>query len=134
MKGFSIAVIASLALLVPPVVKADSVETLKALYQSQGAKDFDREVGEALWNKILQHRQSGQQRSCVDCHGNNLKLPGKHIRTGKVIEPLAPSVNPKRFTDQRKVEKWFTRNCKWTMGRECSSQEKGDLLVYLSGQ
>ncbi|MBL3588585.1 MAG: DUF1924 domain-containing protein [gamma proteobacterium endosymbiont of Lamellibrachia anaximandri] len=134
MKGFSIAVIASLALLMVPAVKADSVEALKALYQSQGAKDFNREVGKALWNKILHHRQSGRQRSCVDCHGNNLKLPGKHIRTGKVIEPLAPSVNPKRFTDQRKVEKWFIRNCKWTMGRECSSQEKGDLLVYLSSQ
>ncbi|MEG7525318.1 MAG: DUF1924 domain-containing protein [Chromatiales bacterium] len=58
----------------------------------------------------------------------------QHIRTGKVIEPLAPSVNPKRFTDQRKVEKWFIRNCKWTLGRECSSQEKGDLLVYLLSQ
>ncbi|MBL3526671.1 MAG: DUF1924 domain-containing protein [gamma proteobacterium endosymbiont of Lamellibrachia anaximandri] len=134
MKIFSIAVLASLAFLVTPAAKADSVATLKALYQSQGAKDFNREVGEALWHKILQHRQSGQQRSCVDCHGKNLKLPGKHIRTGKVIEPLAPSVNPKRFSDQRKVEKWFTRNCKWTLGRECSSQEKGDLLVYLSSQ
>ncbi len=134
MKHFSIAVITSLTLLMTPVVKADSVETLKALYQSQGAKDFNREVGEALWNKILQHQKSGQQRSCVDCHGKNLKLPGKHIRTDKVIEPLAPSVNPKRFTDQRKVEKWFIRNCKWTLGRECSSQEKGDLLVYLLSQ
>ncbi|MBL3598987.1 MAG: DUF1924 domain-containing protein [gamma proteobacterium endosymbiont of Lamellibrachia anaximandri] len=134
MKNFSIAVLASLAFLVTPAAKADSVATLKALYQSQGAKDFNREVGEALWHKILQHRQSGQQRSCVDCHGKNLKLLGKHIRTGKVIEPLAPSVNPKRFSDQRKVEKWFTRNCKWTLGRECSSQEKGDLLVYLLSQ
>ena len=57
-----------------------------------------------------------------------------HVCTGKSIELMAPSVNPKRLTDSRLIEKWFKRNCKWTLGRECTPQEKGDLLVYLQTQ
>ena len=51
--------------------------------------------------------------------------------TGKAIEPLAPSANPKRLTDPEHIEKWFLRNCKWTLGRECTPQEKGDFLVMI---
>ncbi len=56
------------------------------------------------------------------------------MRTGKAIEPLAPSVNPKRLSDTAKVEKWFTRNCKWTVGRACAPQEKGDVLSFIRAQ
>lgn len=45
---------------------------------------------------------------------------------------MAPSANPERLTDVRKIEKWFKRNCKWTLGRECSAQEKTDLLLYIN--
>ena len=44
---------------------------------------------------------------------------------------MAPSVASGRYTDPGKVEKWFGRNCLWTWGRECTAQEKGDLLEYL---
>jgi hypothetical protein len=44
---------------------------------------------------------------------------------------MAPSVDAERYTDLGKMEKWFKRNCKWTWGRECTPQEKGDLLEYL---
>jgi hypothetical protein len=44
---------------------------------------------------------------------------------------MAPSVNPERLTDQRKITKWFKRNCKWTLGRECTHREQGDVLAYL---
>ena len=47
---------------------------------------------------------------------------------------MAPSVNPKRLTDRSKIEKWFKRNCKWTLGRECTPQEKGDILTFLLAQ
>ena len=47
---------------------------------------------------------------------------------------MAPSVNPKRLTDRTKIEKWFVRNCKWTFGRECTPQEKGDLLSFISSR
>ena len=44
---------------------------------------------------------------------------------------MAPSVNAARLSSRKQIEKWFKRNCKWTLGRECSAQEKGDLLAYL---
>ncbi|MEA3244387.1 MAG: DUF1924 domain-containing protein, partial [Pseudomonadota bacterium] len=33
--------------------------------------------------------------------------------------------------DGKKIEKWFKRNCKWTLGRECTAQEKADFLAYI---
>jgi len=36
--------------------------------------------------------------------------------------------------DAAKTEKWFLRNCKWTMGRTCTAQEKGDFLAYFQSQ
>ena len=69
--------------------------------------------------------------SCSSCHSENPKETGKHIVTQKAIDPLAPSVNTERFTNPAKVEKWFKRNCKDVVGRECTSIEKGDVLSYL---
>ncbi|HHO68464.1 MAG TPA: DUF1924 domain-containing protein [Gammaproteobacteria bacterium] len=69
-------------------------------------------------------------RDCSQCHGDGLRRAGRHQRTRKPIDPMAPSVNPKRFTDLKKVEKWFRRNCKWTWGRECNAQEKADILQW----
>jgi mono/diheme cytochrome c family protein len=69
--------------------------------------------------------------SCSTCHTENPAAPGKHVVTKKDIEPLAPSANPARFTNAAKVEKWFKRNCKDVLKRECAAQEKGDVLTYL---
>ncbi|HHL20156.1 MAG TPA: DUF1924 domain-containing protein [Aliiroseovarius sp.] len=69
--------------------------------------------------------------SCTTCHTANLKGPGK-TRAGKVIEPMALSVNPNRFTDSAKVAKWFRRNCNSVLGRECTAGEKADILAWLS--
>ncbi|MEW6324763.1 MAG: DUF1924 domain-containing protein, partial [Nitrospirota bacterium] len=77
---------------------------------------------------------SGQARRCAACHGPDLRAAGKHVTTGKPIDALAPSANPKRLTDGEFIEKWLTRNCNWTMGRACTPQEKGDLLLYLQTQ
>lgn len=71
--------------------------------------------------------------SCTACHTTNLKGPGE-TRAGKRIEPMAASVNPKRYTDPKDVAKWFKRNCGDVLGRECTAQEKGDVLTYLLGQ
>ncbi len=108
-----------------PVRAADAVDELLARYQAEGAQSIDAARGERLW--MQQHGD----RSCTSCHGKDLTKPGKHQRTGKTIEPMAPSVNPERLTDVRKIEKWFLRNCKWTLGRECSAQEKADILAWL---
>lgn len=74
-------------------------------------------------------RESGW--SCSTCHTANPLAPGKHAKTGKEIAPLAPAGDPRRFTDAAKVEKWFRRNCNDVLGRECTAQEKGDVLAYL---
>ena len=69
--------------------------------------------------------------SCATCHTDKPTAPGKHAVTKKDIEPLAPAANPARFTNATKVEKWFKRNCKDVQQRECTAQEKGDVLTYL---
>jgi mono/diheme cytochrome c family protein len=69
---------------------------------------------------------------CTECHTTDLTKQGK-TRAGKDIEPMAASVNPKRYTDKAEVEKWFKRNCNDVLGRECTLAEKGDVLTYLLG-
>jgi hypothetical protein len=44
------------------------------------------------------------------------------------------SVNPKGLADPAKVEKWLGRNCRWTLGRDCSLQEKGDFVTYFQSR
>ena len=36
-------------------------------------------------------------------------------------------------TDSARVDKWFRRNCKDVLARECSAAEKADVLAYLIG-
>ena len=59
------------------------------------------------------------------------RLAGRHAVTGKAIKPMAPAVNPARFTDPKKVEKWFRRNCRDVLERECTSGEQADVVAYL---
>jgi len=73
----------------------------------------------------------GNDWSCASCHTENPLAPGKHVKTGKAIAPLAPAANPKRFTDAAAVEKWFRRNCNDVLGRACSAQEMSDVTQYL---
>lgn len=73
----------------------------------------------------------GGEWSCASCHTENPAGSGKHARTEKTIDPLAPSANGERFTNPAKVAKWFRRNCNDTLDRQCTPQEKGDVLAYL---
>ena len=74
----------------------------------------------------------GQTWSCASCHTDNPADAGKHASTGKAIQPMLVSANAERFTQPNKVEKWFMRNCKDVVGRECSSAEKADVVAFLS--
>jgi len=115
-----------------PMVVMTIIATAPAIViaSTAGEKmEFSAQRGEKLWNR--EFTASGQPRSCATCHTSYPRLTGKHLRTGKLIKPMAPSVNPDRFTNQRKIEKWFKRNCKWTLGRVCTAQEKGDVLEFL---
>jgi len=73
----------------------------------------------------------GNEWSCTSCHTENPTAYGKHAKTEKAIEALAPSANAERFTNPKKVEKWFKRNCNDVLDRACTAQEKGDVLAYL---
>ena len=94
------------------------------------ARELDAEHGKSDWNKVGKV-EDGRKMTCGTCHGDDLSKVGKHYKTGKTIEPMAPSVNPERFTDVKKIEKWFRRNCNDAWGRECTAQEKGDVLKFL---
>ncbi len=71
--------------------------------------------------------------SCTACHTVS-PLKAGETRAGKPIQPMAVSVTPNRYMDPKKVAKWFRRNCKSVLGRECTSQEKGDFLTFMIGQ
>ena len=80
--------------------------------------------------KFFQETHGGEW-SCSTCHTGTPTTSGRHARTGKNIAPLAPAVEPERFTDAATAEKWFRRNCNDVVGRECTPQEKGDVLTWL---
>ena len=54
-----------------------------------------------------------------------------HVVTLKTIHPMRAGADSDRFQDPHKVEKWFKRNCKDVLSRECTALEKGDVLTYL---
>jgi hypothetical protein len=81
--------------------------------------------------RVFFNAKHGGDWSCASCHGTPPTQQGKHASTGKVIKPLAPAFNPLAFTDSARVDKWFRRNCKDVLSRECSAAEKADVLAYL---
>jgi hypothetical protein len=91
-----------------------------------GFQGFSAERGKSFYGNKQKH-----DLSCSSCHTDNPAAEGKHAETGKLIKPFAPAANPERFTDMKKVKKWFRRNCNDVLDRECTAQEKGDLLTYL---
>jgi Domain of unknown function (DUF1924) len=110
------------------------VQSKIAEYEQQGAKDPDAARGMAKWNEQHMQSKEGKMVSCASCHGTDLTRAGSHLRTGKRIEPMAPSVNPDRLSDPAKIEKWFGRNCAWTLGHDCTAQEKADFLAFIQSK
>ncbi|MGE0082407.1 MAG: DUF1924 domain-containing protein [Thiohalomonadaceae bacterium] len=108
------------------------VDELMKEFRADSAVEFSAERGRELWNATSTH--NGEARSCASCHTDDLRKTGKHASTGKPIDALAPSVNPDRLTKRSEIEKWFGRNCKWTYGRACTSEEKGHFLAYIQNQ
>jgi hypothetical protein len=98
----------------------------QAKQENAAFKDFTVAAGQKLYTTV-----GPNQLSCSSCHTDSPKNEGKHAKTNKVIEPLAPSANPKRFSDLAQVEKWFKRNCNDALGRACTTQEKGDFMTYV---
>ena len=94
---------------------------------------FSAERGEALF-RTKQTTGDPTSNACTVCHGSDPKQQGENVKTGKAIEPMAVSVNPARYTNADDVEKWFRRNCKEVLGRECTALEKGDFITFMVAQ
>ena len=122
--------------LVVPVLAAAGQDAVLAQYKTRAiAADpafagFSAKRGKALY---LSSNASGNPDtpSCSSCHTTSPLNAGK-TRAGKTIDPMAVSLSPNRFSDVAKTEKWFGRNCKTVLGRDCTAQEKGDFIAYLS--
>lgn len=130
-RAMTIVTLGLAAMIAVPAIAADVVDERLAAYEAEGAGPFDADKGKAMWTQEFTHAKADKPRSCATCHTDDPRAQGKHAKTGKAIKPLAPSANPERLTEVREIEKWFMRNCKWTVGRKCTAQEKGNLLSYL---
>ena len=121
-------------LLLMPSAFAETPGQLLATYTGEAAKSqpgFTPSAERGRNFYLEQRKVTDQMANCAACHGDDPRQPGKHIVTGKTIEPLAPINGSKRFTDLARSDKWFGRNCKEVIGRECSPSEKADLLRFL---
>lgn len=125
----------------PALAQANLIPEMLSQYEAEGGSNFDAAAGKKMWSQEFAS-EDGDMRSCATCHNSDVRTAGKHKKTGKVIAAMAPSVpfvaleegDEPRYTDVKKIEKWFKRNCKWTYGRECTVQEKGDFLMFLKDQ
>ena len=95
-------------------------------YSAQAGAPANAVRGQQFFNST-----HGQEWSCASCHGNPPTGQGKHASTSKPIAAMAPAFNAERFADTAKTEKWFRRNCKDVLARECSASEKADVLAWL---
>lgn len=93
---------------------------------------FSPARGEALYRS--RNTANSDAASCAACHTDDPTRPGRHVKTGRAIEPVAVSTNPKRFTDAEKVEERFARDCKSVLGRTCTALEKGDYIAFMASR
>ncbi len=131
--GVGIAAVMLLWRLMPIGSAEAATGALSAYEQAARAEDsaferFDPARGRALY--FDEHDGRTGKVSCATCHTADASRPGRSP-AGKVIDPLAPSANPQRFTDTATSAKWFDRNCKQVLGRTCTARERGDFLSYL---
>ena len=115
------------ALFSTTAVAADTTATAQWQRWTNAAKT----ASDAARGRDFFRNQHGGEWSCASCHGANPTMQGRHAGTGKPIAALAPAFNPERFTDSAKADKWFRRNCKDVLERECTAQEKADVLAWL---
>ncbi len=95
---------------------------------------FSAERGRALYLGPHRGGKVAETPACASCHTENPAGPGRHYKTGREIQPMAVSANPKRFTDPPEVEKRFERDCINVLGRACTAREKGDFITFLANQ
>jgi hypothetical protein len=113
-------------------VMAASPESIVLNYAAEAKREnpaflaFDAGRGDVFF-----HQKHGGEWSCSSCHTDNPAEMGRHVVTQKTIHPMVQGPDSDRFEDPHKIEKWFKRNCKDVLSRECTALEKGDVLTYL---
>lgn len=107
-------------------------DAVLAKYKTEGVTKTDAAKAKKDWTREVE--VDGEKMSCSTCHGTDLSKAGKHHKTGKTIEAMSMKVTADRYADEKKIEKWFKRNCKDAWGRECTAQEKADFLTFLLAQ
>jgi mono/diheme cytochrome c family protein len=118
------------SLVAQPALCETPVEILASIKAEAVTASGYQEFSAARGEKFFKDKH-GNELSCVSCHTDNPAAQGKHAKTDKPIKPLAPSANDERFTEMKKVQKWFKRNCNDVLDRLCTPQEQGDVLAYL---
>lgn len=126
----SLALVMVAGLAAQPALAETPNEILAAIQKEASATPGFQGFSAARGESFFKAKHGGEW-SCSSCHTDNPAAQGKHAKTGKVIDPLAPSANAERFSSMKKVEKWFKRNCNDVLERACTPQEKGDVLAYL---
>jgi hypothetical protein len=118
-------------LLVGGLASAETPTQIAQTYAAQAGAGFVASAprGGAFFAKRF--GVSEKMPGCTACHTESPTAQGSHAVTGKRIKPLAPAANADRFTDPAKVEKWFRRNCKEVVGRQCTPAEKADFIQFL---
>jgi len=104
-----------------------STEVIKG---NSNFKGFSKERGERIF--ISKHiGKKGKEISCVSCHTSNFSQNGENFFTGKIIKPLSPQFNTKRFSKEKNIKKWLRRNFNDVYKREGTALEKGDVVTYI---
>jgi len=131
-------IIITLMLLISNIqLRAEGVDNLINHYAAQAKSEtqsfvgFDSDRGKDLYMKEFSTGKIDTP-SCTSCHTNDPTQFGE-TRAGKSIDPMAVSVSPERYQTLKKAEKWFGRNCRSVLGRECTAIEKGDFLSFMKG-
>ena len=102
----------------------------EAVAADSGFKGFSADEGRKLFTASRMHSKKKESRSCTTCHTKDPSSMGR-TKVGKKIDPISPAVTTDRFTDPKKVKKWFRRNCKWVFERVCTPEEKGNYITYM---
>lgn len=107
-----------------------SAEQAAKQYALFAKSTLSADEGKAFYTKKLV-MIDGKELACATCHTDDPRNKGKHSETGKPIQPMAPSANPKRFSEINESAKGFTKHCKQVYGKDCSAQDKGNFITYL---
>ncbi len=107
---------------------ASTPAAIMSAYAAKAGSPPSADRGEKLFTG---KNKGGAFESCTDCHTANPTRTGRDQVAEKSMPALAPAANAKRLTDAARVETAFRLNCKDVLNRECTAQEKADVLSWL---